>query len=214
MSKIKIVALCAALMSVIPAFAQEAQTTPPSTTQEDQMKADKQAREMATNPDVHWTTKGPMEILMYAPFVRPADLWEISHMARTMTAAEERVVMEAISDSIKKNSMAYMQKRNETIAYWQSRSMGTMPGTTTTTTTVTTTTTGTNTQEVAGAMDVGRVLDDQDVYEFMIDQLDRSNEQATFRRAWADMTWGQQSAILNVVKGSARYFNWRTAYGY
>ena len=85
MTKFRIRALCAALVTAIPAFAQEA---PPSTAEIDKAKAEKQAQEMVGNPDVHWTTKGPMEILMMAPFIRPRDQWELMHLFRKTAAAQ------------------------------------------------------------------------------------------------------------------------------
>lgn len=203
MTKFRILALCAALVTAIPAFAQEA---PPSTTEVDKAKAEKEAQEIVGNPDVHWTTKGPVEILMMAPFIRPRDQWELMHMFRTSEANETRVVLEALSESIKKNGAAYMKYRSDWNTYWMARSRGEALDR------PVVVTTGTGTQNMVGAMDVGARLDDQDVYEFMLSQLD-SGEQATFRGMWEGMTSAQREAMLNIVKSSAQYFDWRMASG-
>jgi hypothetical protein len=204
MTKFRILALCAALVSAIPAFAQQA---PPSTAEVDKAKAEKQADEMVGNPKVHWTTKGPMEILMMAPFVRPRHQWELQHMFRTTEAGETRVILEALSESIKANGTAYMKYRNDWDTYWMARSRGELMERP-----VVVVTSGTGTQRMVGAMEVGEKLDDQDVYEFMLSQLD-STEQSTFRNVWTNATSIQREAMLDIVKGSAQYFDWRMATG-
>lgn len=204
MTKIRILALCAALVTAIPAFAQQ---TPPSTTEVDNAKAEKQAQEMVGNPNVHWSTKGPVEILQLAPFIRPRHHWELQHMFRTVQAGETRVILEALTESIKANGAAYMKYRTDWDSYWMARSRGEMVERP-----VVVVTSGTGSQRMVGAMEVGDKLDDQDVYEFMLSHLD-STEKTTFRNVWTNATSIQREAMLDIVKGSAQYFDWRTATG-
>lgn len=245
MSKIKIAALAATLVMAIPVFAQDntttttttttVQTAPPSTTQVDQARANQQAAETLGNPDVHWTIKERTELLMDAPYVRPRDMWEISHMFHMMPSNTERVVFEGVTNALRANAGNYYTNRAMMDTYWQNRMNGTV------TTTVTTTTADANSpttmtgnmnnmataapygdstnmrqQGMTGAgMAVGTGLGEVEAWELMLRDLN-AQDRTTFRMAWNNMTSGQQEALLNIVRQSSYYFNARNAgrYGY
>lgn len=151
MSKIKFAASAALLVMAIPVFAQTpppAQTTPPSTTQMDQAKANQQAADALNNNNVHWTEKERAAIYYQAPYIRPNDMWQIDHMFRTMDSNDQRVIFDAITNSIQANAGDYYQRRAAEEAYWQNMynnpsSMTTVTTTPNGTTAVTTTTTTT-----------------------------------------------------------------------
>lgn len=237
MSKIKIAALAATMVMAIPVFAQDTtsttttttttvQTAPPSTTQVDQARANQQAAETLGNPDVHWTIKERTAILMEAPYARPRDMWELSHLFHMLPSNSERVVFEGITNALRANAGNYYTNRAMMDTYWMNRMNNVN-----TSTTVTTTTTGTDNmalrttsednmgmrqQGMTGAgMAVGSGLGAVEAWELMLRDLN-AQDRTTFRMAWNDMTSAQQDAILNIVRQSSYYFNARNAgrYGY
>jgi hypothetical protein len=154
MSKLRIAAAAALLVMAIPVFAQYTpQSVPPSSVQNDQAKANMQAADALSNPNVHWTEKERAAIYYQAPYIRPNDMWEIDHMFREMDSNDQRVIFDAITNSIQANAGDYYQRRAAEEAYWQNlyanpSSMTTVTANPNGTTSVTTTTTTTTTPPV------------------------------------------------------------------
>lgn len=155
MTKIRITALAAVIAMAVPVFAQysgsAAQSTPPSSTQVDQAKANQQASDALYDSHVHWTQKERAAIFTNAPYIRPNDMWEIDHMFRGMDSTDQRVIFDAVMNAVQANAGDYYQRRAAEEAYWQNlannpssmTTVTTSPSGTTSVTTTTTTTTPT-----------------------------------------------------------------------
>src|SRR5579885_2138291 len=102
MSKFRIAAMAATLLIAVPVFAQEAQI--------DQERANQRAADILNNPNVHWTIKEQTALLVDAPYVRPNDMWELTHMFLEMTGDDERVIFTACANAIKDNAGDYYSK--------------------------------------------------------------------------------------------------------
>lgn len=242
MSRLRIAAAAAMLVMAIPVFAQDpppAQTAPPSSVQRDQAKANAQAADALTNPNVHWTEKERAAIFSQAPYIRPNDMWEMDHMFRQMDSNDQRVIFDAVTNAIQANAGDYYQRRAAEEAYWQNMynnpsSMTTVTttpsGTTAVTTTTTTTTTappvvvttptssysptvnndsGRQQSMVGGAMAVGTAMDTYAAWELLQRDLN-AQDRTTFRRAWDMMTGGQQDALIDIARQSSYYYTARS----
>ena len=249
MSKIRIAALTASLVMAIPVFAQTDQTqtttkttttvtTTPSTMTQDTAKAYQQAADMLNDPNVHWTIKEQTALLVEAPYVRPSDIWELNHMFRNMSANDERVIFDAITNTIRDNAGDYYTRRAAEEAYWQNLYSNPSSFTTVTTTpsgatAVTTTTTAstppptittpstTYTPSVAAPtttreqsmVGVGSAIyagmSDYAAWELMQKDLN-AQDRTTFRMLWDGMTSAQQLALIDIARQSNYYFTARS----
>lgn len=236
MSNFKIAALVASLTMAIPVFAQTdqttqttttttVQTTAPSAVTQDTARANRMAYEMLNDPNVHWTIKEQTALLVEAPYVRPSDIWELNHMFRTMPANDQRVIFDALTNTIRENAGDYYTRRAAQMAYYQNLYSGTTVVTTTTTTTppaITTPSTAytpsaygdsTNIRQqsmVGAGMALDTGMSDFRAWEMLQKNLD-AGDRTTFRMLWNNMTSGQQDAMIDIAKQSHRYFTVRSA---
>jgi hypothetical protein len=243
MTKIRIAALVAALTMAIPVFAQDSynQTSTTTTTtiqtspnmNQDTAKAYRQAEDLLNDPNIHWTVKNQAALLVQSPYVRPSDMWELSHMFRTMAVNDQRVIYSGLTNAIRANAGDYYARRSAERNYWLTKynSMGTVTTTVTTTappvavvttppaittpstsytpsTVVETTTVTTRPQSMVGSITGGMgVVAAWELIQKDMDAADRT----TFRTLWDDMTSSQQDALINIVRNSHYYFVTRSA---
>jgi hypothetical protein len=238
MQKFRITALAVLAATAVTVFAQTS-----SPVNQDQMTA----ADILANKHSNWTMKEQAALLIDEPFVRPNDMWEITHMFRMMPSNDERVIYDAVSNAIQDNAGDYYTRRTAEEAYWQNyynnpsavtTTVTTTPSgdtavttTTTTPTTVVTTppvvvntpprayaptttpygdTTNIRNQGMVGAgMAVGTGMSEIAAWEFMQKDLD-SADRTTFRRAWDNMTSGQQDALIHIVRQSSYYYTARS----
>lgn len=216
MSTIRIAALSAVLAMAVSAFAQDpvpAEPTPPSTIEQDKAKAEAQAADMLGDPDVHWSIKERMELLMYAPFMRPRDQWELMHMFLVVSSNEERVIREAVTNAIRRSGMAFAQRM--------------AVRTTTTTTTITepgeptvvrqqetvTVVPDVRAQQIGAGFAIRRAISSEEAYALLERDLD-APDRGAFRNVWDGMTSAQRDALVNSVQNAVLYYDYRMSRGY
>jgi hypothetical protein len=221
MSKIRIASLVAAMTMAIPVFAQTDQstqssttttttvTTSPSVVTQDNMRANMQASDLLSDPNVHWTIKEQTALLVAAPYVRPSDMWELNHMFRTMSANDQRVIYTALTNTIRSNAGDYYTKLAAERAYWNSYYNNPASVTTTVTTTPSGSTAVTTTTEAQGMVGAGSAvyqgMNEYSAWELLQHDLN-ADDRTTFRMLWNGMTWSQQQAMIDIARQSYYYF--------
>lgn len=224
MSKTKIVSLAAVMTMAVTVFAQSypssqpqstttTVTTNPSAQTMDTAKANMQASDLLSDPNVHWTIKEQTALLIGAPYVRPSDMWEINHMFHNVSGNDQRVIYTALTNAIRYNAGDYYTKLAAERAYWNAYYNNPASVTTTvTTTTAGTTAVTTTTTEAQGMVGAGSVIykgmSEYAAYELLQKDLD-ADDRTTFRMLWNNMTSAQQDAMIDIARNSYYYFTAR-----
>lgn len=219
MSKIQLAAMAAALLVAVPAFSQETQTTttiqttPPSSMQQDAMKARQDEMKIIGDKDVHWTLKDRTALLMNAPYLRPRDLWEMNHLFSSITGHEQKVVFEALTNALRFNAGDFYTRQDAMDRYWTERYNRITTTTTTTPSgdmTVTTVQTvpgeGMRAQPIIVGMTPYTNMSGMDVHDLLLKNLD-VEDRTTFRTVWNGMTDAQRDAFIDTVRYSKRYYS-------
>lgn len=223
MSKTKIAAIAAVMVAAIPVFAQDTTTTQtttttttvqtaPSTQTQDQTKLQQEAADKLGNPDVHWTEKDRVALLVNAPYVRPRDLWEITHLLHMLPSNEERVIFAGVTNALHSNAGDYYERQAAMDQYWLNRvgNPNNVQPPMTTATPYGDTTNMRGQGMVGGAMAVGTGMSAIEAWELMQHDLN-APDRTTFRYTWNRMTSSQQEALINVVRQSGFYYEARRA---